>query len=86
MPTTLPDLAARERRQRRRLLVELVPIAIAIVYLVLLAWSAVGLATDAGMLFRPAEREPNPAYNPMEPAGRSADTASRRIVALASRP
>jgi hypothetical protein len=85
MPTTLPDVAARERRQRRRLFAELVPIALAIFYLVLLAWSAVGLATDVGVLFAPTEPQANPTYSPMEPAGRTADAAGARILALAPR-
>src|ERR1700694_971045 len=38
MPTTLPDLAARARRQRRLLLAELAPVVVAVFYVLLLAW------------------------------------------------
>jgi len=74
MPTRLPDAAARSRHQRQRLLAELLPVVVAAIYLLLLVWSASGLATDVGVLFAPDQREDRlsgaPAYIPVEPVGR----------------
>lgn len=81
MPTTLPDAATRDRDQRRRMLAELVPLAIVIFYLLLLICSAAGLATDVSVLFAPDQRPDS--YNPMEPVGRTA--AAMPIRGLASR-
>lgn len=91
MPTTLPDGAARDRNQRRRLLAELVPIAVAAFYLLLLAWSAAGLATEIGVLFEPDQRQGahggayGGEYNPMEPVRRTADPAHRPVGGLTQR-
>lgn len=91
MPTTLPDPAARKRRQRPRMHAELVPIAAALLYLLLLAWSAASLATDTSALFastQPLDRYSpgyNPEYNPMEPVGHTADAIIRRLHRLAAR-
>lgn len=79
MPTTLPDAAARDRDQRRRMLAELVPLAIVIFYLLLLICSAVNLATDVSVLFAPDQRPDG--YNPMEPVGRTADVMPIRGLA-----
>lgn len=73
MPTTLPDAAARDRDQRLPMLSELVPIAVAIFYLLLIACSAAGLATAAHSLFVPDQRPDG--YNPMEPVGHTGDAA-----------
>jgi hypothetical protein len=81
MPTTLPDAAARDRHERRRMLAELVPLAIAIFYLLLLVCSAAALATDVSVLFAPDQRPDG--YNPMEPVGRAANAIP--IRGLASR-
>jgi len=79
MPTTLPDAAARARDQRRPMLSELVPIAVAIFYLLLVACTVAGLATDASVLFAPDQRPDR--YNPMEPVGHSADATPVRGLA-----
>ena len=83
MPTTLPNAAARDRDRRRRMRAELVPIAVAILYVLLLACSAAGLASHLSVLFAPDQRQD--IYNPMEPLGRTADTASRPSRGLALR-
>jgi len=83
MPTTLPNAAARDRDRRRRLLAELVPIAVALLYVLLLACSAAGLASNLSILFAPDQRQD--AYNPMEPLGHTADAASRPSRGLALR-
>ena len=83
MPTTLPDAAARDRDRRRRMLAELVPIAVAILYVLLLAGSAAGLASDLSVLFAPDQLQD--VYNPMEPLGHTADVASRPSRGLAQR-
>jgi hypothetical protein len=74
MPTTLPDVAARSRHQRQRLLAELLPVVVAAFYLLLLVWSAISLAGDVGVLFAPDQRQDGlsgaPAINPMEPVRR----------------
>jgi hypothetical protein len=81
MPTTLPDRAGRSPNQRRRLLAEFAPIfapmAAAVLYLLLLAWSLVPLAADFSAPLRP-DRLPgelnsqlNGDYNPMEPGHRT---------------
>ena len=72
MPTTLPDttlLAARARQQRRRLLAELIPVAVVIVYVLLLAWNWATLAVNFSDLFERVERQDQRSgeYNPMEP-------------------
>jgi hypothetical protein len=66
MPTTLPDLAARARRQRRLLLAELAPVVAAIVYVLLLAWSMATLERNFSLLFGHDLRQGE--YNPMEPS------------------
>jgi len=66
MPTALPDLAARARRQRRLLLVELAPVVAAIFYVLLLAWNMAALETYFSTPFWPAHRQGE--YNPMEPS------------------
>ena len=75
MPTTLPDAAARDRDRRRRMLTELIPVAVAILYVLLLACSAAGLAGDLSVLFAPGQLQD--VYNPMEPLGHTADAVSR---------
>ena len=79
MPTTLPDAAARDRDQRRRMLHKLVPLAVVIFYLLLLACVAANLATDVSVLFSPDQRPDG--YNPMEPVGRTADATPLRGLA-----
>jgi len=49
----------------------------------LLACSAAGLASHLSVLFAPDQRQD--VYNPMEPLGRTADTASRPSRGLALR-
>ena len=83
MPTTLPNAAARDRDRRRRMLAELVPIAVAILYVLLLACGAAGLASDLSVLFAPDQRQD--VYNPMEPLGRTAGAASHPSRGLALR-
>jgi len=85
MPTTLPDNAARAARHHRPLFAELTSIAVAIFYLLLLAWNVASLETSFSLLFghdqRPGE------YNPMEPSHPSAERPSRAHVrAYAARP
>jgi hypothetical protein len=74
MPTTLPDVAARSRHQRQRLLAEFLLIVVAAFYLLLLVWSATSLASDVGALFAPDQHQDGlsgaPAINPMEPVRR----------------
>jgi hypothetical protein len=76
MPTTLPDATTRSRHQRQRLLAELLLIVVAAVYLLLFVWSAIGLATEVGVLFATDQHQDGlrgaPAYNPMEPVERRA--------------
>jgi hypothetical protein len=76
MPTTLPDLAARARRQRRLLLAELAPVVAAIFYVLLLAWSMATLERNFSLLFGHDPRQGE--YNPMEP---SRPIAERRAAA-----
>ena len=83
MPTTLPNAAARDRDRRRRMRAELIPIAVAIFYVLLLACGAAGLAGDLSVLFAPDQRED--VYNPMEPLGRTAGAASHPSRGLALR-
>jgi hypothetical protein len=80
MPTTLPDLAARARRQRRLLLAELAPVVVAVFYVLLLAWSAAALERNFSLLFGPDLRQGE--YNPMEP---SRPIAERRAAAQGAR-
>jgi hypothetical protein len=89
MPTTLPDNAARAARHHRPLFAELTSIAVAIFYLLLLAWNMASLETSFSLLFghdqRPGEYEGE--YNPMEPSHPSAERPSRAHVrAYAARP
>ena len=65
MPTTLPDPAARARHQRRLAFAELAPIAAAVFYLLLLAWTMASLEASLIRPFEPAHRLGD--YNPMEP-------------------
>jgi len=65
MPTTLPDLAARIRHQRRLALAERAPIVVAAFYLLLLAWTVATLEVNFSKPFEPAHRPGD--YNPMEP-------------------
>ena len=75
MPTTLPDRAPHRRHQREHLLAGFLPAVLAVFYLLLLASSSAGLATDLGALFAPDHHPsrisdgPTPAYNPIEPVG-----------------
>jgi hypothetical protein len=69
MPTTVPDKAARARRQRRLLLADVTPIAAAILYLLLLAWNLATLGPNFSSSFAPAWRPGE--YNPMEPSHRT---------------
>jgi hypothetical protein len=75
MPTQLPDMAARARHRRRRLLAELTPIVAALLYLLLFAWNVAALEANVSVLFGrdPSAGEHNPEYNPMEPGHRTAD-------------
>jgi hypothetical protein len=66
MPTTLPDLAAGARRQRRLTLAKLAVIAVAAFYALLLAWNAARLETNLSLLFGHDQRRGE--YNPMEPS------------------
>ena len=77
MPTTLPDTAARSRKQRRRLTLELVPLIAALLYLAVLGWDMAALEADFSTLFAPIDR--HGAYNPMEPARPSLDGTARPI-------
>jgi hypothetical protein len=65
MPTTLPDRAARTRHQRGLLLAELAAIAVAMLYVVLLAWNMAALEANLRMFPGPEQRLGD--YNPMEP-------------------
>ena len=65
MPTALPDNAARAARHHRPLFAELTSIAVAIFYLLLLAWNMASLETSFSLLFGHDQRQGE--YNPMEP-------------------
>jgi hypothetical protein len=80
MPTTLPDAAARARRQRPRLRSELVPLVAAIVYLAVLGGDVAKLATSVSLLFGHDQRQGE--YNPMEP---SHPIAARGAIAPGAR-
>jgi hypothetical protein len=80
MPTTLPDLTARARRQRGLLLAELAPVVAAIFYVLLLAWSMTTLERNFSLLFAHDLRQGE--YNPMEP---SRPIAERRAAAQGAR-
>jgi hypothetical protein len=65
LPTRLPHTAARAGQHHRPLIAELASIAVAILYLLLLAWNVASLATSVDLLFGHDLRQD--AYNPMEP-------------------
>ncbi len=65
LPTRLPHAAARAGQQHRPLIAELASVAVAILYLLLLAWNVASLATSVDLLFEHDLRQD--AYNPMEP-------------------
>ncbi len=67
MPTTLPDSSSRAARRRRPLLAWLASIAVAIFYLMLLAWNMASLETSFSLLFGQHQGERSGEYNPMEP-------------------
>jgi hypothetical protein len=71
MPTTLPDRAARTRHQRRLLLAELAAVAVAMLYVGLLAWSMAALDANLRVVPGPDQRQGD--YNPMEPAHTTVD-------------
>ena len=66
MPTTLPNMAARAARHHRPPFAELASIAVAILYLSLLAWNIASLETTFSLLFGHDLRQGE--YNPMEPS------------------
>jgi hypothetical protein len=74
MPTTLPNPAVQVRRHHRPLFAELASIAVAILYLFLLAWNLASLETSFSRLLEHDLHQGG--YNPMEPshsiAGRGA--------------
>jgi hypothetical protein len=80
MPTTLPTrlahTAERAGRHQRPPVAELASIAVAILYLLLLAWNVASLETSVNLLFGHDLRQG--AYNPMEPNDPS---AVRRMAA-----
>ncbi|HWF94092.1 MAG TPA: hypothetical protein VG291_03955 [Xanthobacteraceae bacterium] len=80
MPTTLPDSPSRAARRRRPLLAELASIAVAIFYLLLLAWNMASLETSFSLRLGHDQRqgEHNREYNPMEP---DHPTSERRAAA-----
>ena len=84
MPTTLPDNAARAARHHRPLFAEFTSIAVAIFYLLLLAWNMASLETRFSLLFGHDQRQEqyNGQYNPMEP---SPPGAERRAAAPGAR-
>jgi hypothetical protein len=84
MPTTLPTrpphATARAGQPHRPLIAELASIAVAILYLLLLAWSVASLETSVDLLFGHDLQQG--AYNPMEP---SHPIAARRMAAQDAR-
>jgi hypothetical protein len=76
LPTRLPHRAARAGHHHPPLIAELASIAVAIVYLLLLAWNVASLETSVDSLFGHDLRQG--AYNPMEP---SHPIAARRMAA-----
>jgi hypothetical protein len=64
MPTTLPNSAAQVRRYHRPLFAEFASIAVAILYLFLLAWNLASLETSFSRLFEHDLHQGG--YNPME--------------------
>jgi hypothetical protein len=80
LPTRLPHTAARAGQHHRPLIAELASIAVATLYLLLLAWNVASLATSVDLLFGPDLRQG--AYNPMEP---SHPIAARRMAAQDAR-
>jgi hypothetical protein len=79
LPTRLPHTAARAG-YHRPLIAELASIAVAILYLLLLAWNVASLATSVDLLFGHDLHQG--AYNPMEP---SHPIAARRMAAQDAR-
>jgi hypothetical protein len=76
LPTRLPHPAARAAQHQRPLIAELASIAVALLYLLLLAWSMASLETNVDLVFG---HDPHQgAYNPMEP---SHQVAARRMAA-----
>jgi hypothetical protein len=80
MPTTLPNMAAPAKRYHRPLFAELAAIAVAILYLLLLAWNMASIETNFRLLFGHDLRQGE--YNPMEP---SHPIAERRAAAQDAR-
>ena len=82
MPTTLPDSAARAGRPPP--FAGLTFIAVAIFYLLLLAWNMASIETSFSLLFGHDQRQGgyNAEYNPMEPGHPSAE---RRAAAQGAR-
>jgi hypothetical protein len=81
MPTTLPTrLPHMAGQQQRPLIAEIASIAVAVLYLLLLAWNVASLETSVDLLFGHDLRQD--AYNPMEP---SHPVAARRRVAQDAR-
>jgi hypothetical protein len=80
MPTTLPNMAARAARHHRPSFAELASIAVAILYLFLLAWNMASLETSFSLLFGHDLRQGE--YNPMEP---SHPIATRRAAVQGAR-
>jgi hypothetical protein len=80
LPTRLPHAATRAGQQHRPLIAELASIAVAILYLLLLAWNVASLATSVDLLFGHDLRQD--AYNPMEPGH---PIAARRTAAKDTR-
>ena len=66
LPTRLPHTAGRAGQHQRPLIAEIASIAVAILYLLLLAWSVASLETSIDLLFGRDLRQD--AYNPMEPS------------------
>jgi hypothetical protein len=80
MPTTLPNMTARAERYHRPLFAQLASIAVAILYLLLLAWNMASIETSFTLLFGHDLRQGE--YNPMEP---SHPIAERRAAAQGAR-
>ncbi len=70
LPTTFPNTAERAGRHQRPLIAELASIAVAILYLLLLARNVASLESSVDSLFGHGLRQG--AYNPMEPGHRVA--------------
>jgi hypothetical protein len=68
MPTTLPDNAARAARHHRPPFAEITSVAVAVFYLLLLAWNMASLETSFSLLFGHDQRQGQYSgeYNPME--------------------